>query len=125
MAGATREAVAHLAVRPAAMTERLRPYLRCYSSHRPTDDHGVRPNVLVAFDDDLAASRFLRVAADALAGTGTVLPILVAHRGLVEREGPPGRAWLAPGGGWEPDFPVPQAFVRRWRTEPERRRDLS
>ena len=28
------------AVRPATMTQRLAPYLRYYSSHRPTDDHG-------------------------------------------------------------------------------------
>ena len=31
------------AVRPSTMSDRLAPYLRYYSSHRPTDDHGVRP----------------------------------------------------------------------------------
>ena len=34
------------AVRPTTMADRLAPYLRCYSTHRPTDDHGVRPAVL-------------------------------------------------------------------------------
>ena len=33
-----------------------------YASQRPTDDHGVRPAVLVVFDDELAAGHFLRVA---------------------------------------------------------------
>ena len=31
------------AVRPSTMSARLAPYLRYFSSHRPTDDHGVRP----------------------------------------------------------------------------------
>ena len=29
------------AVRPSTMSDRLAPYLRYFSSHRPTDDHGV------------------------------------------------------------------------------------
>ena len=33
-----------------------------YSSLRPTDDHGARPFVLVIFQEDLAATQFLRVA---------------------------------------------------------------
>ena len=39
------------AVRPSTMSQRLAPYLRYFSSHRPTDDHGVCPSVLVVFDD--------------------------------------------------------------------------
>ena len=35
------------AVRPSTMSARLAPYLRYFSSHRLTDDHGVRPSVLV------------------------------------------------------------------------------
>ena len=42
------------AVRPSTMSARLAPYLRYYSSHRPTDDHGAQPAVLVVFDDDIA-----------------------------------------------------------------------
>ena len=38
------------AVRPATMSERLAPYLRYYSTHRPADDHGVLPDVLVVFE---------------------------------------------------------------------------
>ena len=37
--------------------------------------------------------------------TRTPLPLLVSHRGLTEREGPLGKAWLAPGGGFEPVRP--------------------
>ena len=50
------------AVRPSTMSARLAPYLRYFSSHRPTDDHGVRPSVLVVFDDDIAQTHFLHVA---------------------------------------------------------------
>ncbi len=96
------------AVRPVAMEARLAPYLRYYSSHRPIDDHGARPMVLVVYHEDLAATQFLRVAAEEMVRTGTVLPLLVSHRKLLEREGPLGRAWFVPGGGWEADFPLPQ-----------------
>ncbi len=85
------------AVRPVTMAARLAPYLRYYSSHRPTDDHGARPDVLVVFHDDLAATHFLRIAQEETARAGVAVPLLVSHRGLVEREGPLGRAWLTPG----------------------------
>ena len=88
------------AVRPGTMAARLAPYLRYYSSHRPTDDHGARPAVLIVFHEDLAATHFLRVALEEMVRTRTPLPLLVSHRGLLEREGPLGRAWLAPGGGF-------------------------
>ena len=85
------------AVRPVTMAARLAPYLRYYSSHRPTDDHGARPDVLVVFHDELAATHFLRIAREETARAGVDLPLLVSHRDLVEREGPLGRAWLLPG----------------------------
>ena len=85
------------AVRPVTMTARLAPYLRYYSSHRPTDDHGAYPDVLVVFDDDIAQTHFLRVAREEMARTGVTVPLLVSHRRLLEREGPLGRAWLTPG----------------------------
>ncbi len=93
------------AVRPVTMAERLAPYLRYYSSHRPIDDHGARPAVLVVFHEDLAATHFLRVALEEMVRTRTPLPLLVSHRGLLEREGPLGRSWLAPGEGFEPYSP--------------------
>ena len=85
------------AVRPVTMAARLAPYQRYYSSHRPTDDHGARPDVLVVFDDDIAQTHFLRIAREEMARAGVEVPLLVSHRELVEREGPLGRAWLAPG----------------------------
>ena len=94
------------AVRPVTMTERLAPYLRYYSSHRPTDDHGARPTVLVVFHEDLAVTHFLRVALEEMVRTRTPLPLLVSHRGLLEREGPLGPAWLAPGQGFDPMSPI-------------------
>ena len=104
------------AVRPGTMAARLAPYLRYYSSHRPTDDHGARPAVLIVFHEDLAATHFLRVALEEMVRTRTPLPLLVSHRGLLEREGPLGRAWLAPGGGFEPDFPLPQPATIQSKT---------
>ena len=96
------------AVRPVTMAARLAPYLRYYSTQRPTDDHGARPAVLVVFHENIAATHFLRVALEEMVRTRTVLPLLVSHRELLEWEGPLGRAWLAPGKGWQPDFPLPQ-----------------
>ena len=84
-------------MRPATMASRLAPYLRYYSSHRPTDDHGVQPVVLVVFEDEVAQAHFLRVAKAEMARTGVSLPLFVSHRELLEREGPLGRAWSAAG----------------------------
>ena len=89
------------AVRPATMSQRLAPYLRYYSSHRPTDDNGVRPAVLVVFDDDSAATHFLRLAREETARTKTTLPLWVSHGAVIDALGPLGRAWRTPG-DWEP-----------------------
>ena len=96
------------AVRPATMAARLAPYLRYYSTHRPTDDHGVCPAVLVVFHEEMAATHFMRVAVEEMARSRTPLPLLVSHRGLLDREGPLGSAWLAPASDWRPEFPLPQ-----------------
>ena len=88
------------AVRPVTMAARIAPYLRYYASNRPLDDHGVVPLVLVVFDDDLAASHFLRVAADEMKRAGVRVPLRVSHRAALERSGPLGAAWQKPG-SWE------------------------
>ncbi len=89
------------AVRPATMSQRLAPYLRYYSSHRPTDDNGVRPAVLVVFDDDTAATHFLRLAREETARRKATLPLWVSHGAAISALGPLGRAWRTPG-DWEP-----------------------
>ena len=92
------------AVRPSTMAARLAPYLRYYSSHRPTDDHGVRPEVLVVFDDDIAASHFLRVAQEEMERARVSVPLRVSHKDAIQALGPLGRAWRTPG-VWEPAHP--------------------
>ena len=94
------------AVRPATMAQRLAPYLRYYSSRRPADDHGARPLVLVVFDDPVAPTHFLEVARREMLRVRAPLPLLASHRELVEQEGPLGRAWLKPGGDFEPVEPL-------------------
>lgn len=84
------------AVRPATMADRIAPYLRYYSSPRPTDDHGSRPTVLVVFEDEIAQTHFLRVARDEMERTGVSVPLRVSNRSLLERVGPLGRAWSEP-----------------------------
>ena len=96
------------AVRPSTMAARLAPYLRYYSSHRPDDDHGAQPAVLVVFSDDIAATNFLRVAREQTAQARVAMPLLVSHEGLLEREGPLGRAWRTPD-GWESVRPLPNS----------------
>jgi len=94
------------AVRPATMAQRLAPYLRYYSSHRPADDHGHRPLVLVVFDDPVAPTHFLEVARREMLRVRVPLPLLASHREPLEREGPLGPAWLAPGGDFQPVEPL-------------------
>ena len=96
------------AVRPSTMSARLASYLRYFSSHRPTDDHGVRPSVLVVFDDDIAQTHFLRVAREEMQAKRVEVPLWVSHREAIEQMGPLGRAWRTPG-QWE----SPQALPPR------------
>ena len=87
------------------MADRLAPYLRYYASQRPADDHGLRPAVLVVFEDELAAHHFLRVARAEMHSARAALPLWVSHRRLLAREGPLGGAWNAPdasGATWLP-----------------------
>ena len=93
------------AVRPSTMSDRLAPYLRYYSSHRPTDDHGTRPAVLVVFDDDIARTHFLRVAREETHESRVNVPLLVSHREAIDALGPMGHAWHTPA-----DRETPQAL---------------
>ena len=95
------------AVRPATMADRIGPYLRYYSSHRPTDDNGSRPIVLVVFEDEIAQTHFLRVAQGEMARTGVSVPVRVSHRSVIERVGPLGRAWIGPNGS-DPGYALPR-----------------
>ncbi len=86
------------AVRPATMATRLAPYLRYYSTHRPIDDHGVEPSVLVVLRDDIAVTHFLRVARDEMDRLGAEVPLSVTHAAALEDLGPLGLAWRRPRG---------------------------
>ncbi len=96
------------AVRPSTMSQRLAPYLRYYSSHRPTDDHGTRPAVLVVFEDEIAQTHFLRVAREEMRAEGASVPLWVSHRDAIDALGPLGRAWRTPGEWGSPQSPTPQ-----------------
>ena len=85
------------AVRPATMAARLAPYLRYYSSRRPTDAHDARPVLLVVFHGELAPTHFLRVAGEEMQRTGIEVPLWVSHRSLVDDLGPLGRVWRKTG----------------------------
>ena len=89
------------AVRPSTMATRIAPYLRYYLSRSPIDDHGARPSVLIVFDDDIAATNFLRVARDEMDRAGVSVPLWVSHSAVIDALGPLGRAWRSPG-DWEP-----------------------
>ena len=93
------------AVRPATMADRIAPYLRYYSSHRPIDDHGAAPFLLTVFDDPIAQTHFLEVARREMDRLRTTVPLLVSNREAVERAGPLGPAWLIPG-HWDPVAPL-------------------
>ncbi|MCY3656907.1 MAG: hypothetical protein OXG95_09920 [Chloroflexi bacterium] len=80
------------------MAARLAPYLRYYASHRPTDDHGLRPAVLVVLRDEITADHFLRVAAREMERARVRLPLWVSHEALLDAEGPFGEVWRPPRG---------------------------
>ncbi|MYE33030.1 MAG: hypothetical protein F4X80_10345, partial [Chloroflexi bacterium] len=84
------------AVRPSTMAARLAPYLRYYASHRPTDDHGVRPALLVVLRDEITADHFLRVARREMDRAHVALPLWVSHEALLDAEGPFGGGWRSP-----------------------------
>ena len=67
------------AVRPVTMEARLVPYLRYYASHRPTDDHGVRPLIVVTFQDPIAAVHFGLAAGPSHRANKPQLPLRVTH----------------------------------------------
>ena len=96
------------AVRPSTMSARLAPYLRYYSSHRPTDDHGTRPGVLIVLDDDIARTHFLRLAREEMQAHGVTVPLWVSHRAAIEELGPLGRAWRTPNDPESPRALPPQ-----------------
>ena len=81
------------AVRPVTMAGRIAPYLRYFSTHRPIDDQGVQPAILIVFDDELVATHFLGVASEEMKVARVNLPLKVSHRGLLKRVGPLGPAW--------------------------------
>ena len=81
------------AVRPVTMAARIAPYLRYFSSRRPTDDHGAQPAFLVVFDDELAAGHFLRVTWKDIARARFGIPLWVSHKAATNELGPLGTAW--------------------------------
>ena len=85
------------AVRPITMAARIAPYLRYYSTHRPTDDHGTEPSLLVVFDDDVAETHFRRIANEEMDSERVRVPLWVSQRSLLEQVGPLGAAWRTPG----------------------------
>ncbi|MDE2843835.1 MAG: hypothetical protein OXN21_10695 [Chloroflexota bacterium] len=62
--------------------------------------------MLVVFDDELAATHFLRLAMEEMDQAGVEVPLRVSHKSALERHGPLGRAWLTPG-TWQPDHAFP------------------
>ena len=93
------------AIRPKTMRARLAPYLRYFSTRRPTDDHGAQPRLLVVFDDPLAATQFLRVARSEMERTRVSVPLFVSDPELIGRHGPLGAAWRTID-SWQPVGPL-------------------
>ena len=93
------------AVRPVTMATRLAPYLRYFMTRRPLDGHRELPLVLVVFDDELAATHFLRLASREMERAGVEVPLRVSHKAALERLWPLGRVWLEPGVGASPRPP--------------------
>ncbi len=98
------------AVRPSTMSQRLAPYLRYYASHRPTDDHGARPDVLIVLGDDIAQTHFLRLAREEMQAASVNVPLWVSHEEAIERMGPLGRTWRTPFDPYRPQSLPPRTL---------------
>ena len=86
------------AVRPTTMAARIAPLSPLL--HRPPPPGRPRRNsqaVLVVFDDDIAASHFVRVANNEMRRAGVRVPLWVSHKAALEELGPLGTAWQRPG----------------------------
>ena len=92
------------AVRPVTMVARIAPYLRYYSSHRPTDDHGT-PSLPSSSSSRTRSPRHTSCASQVRRwhAPESTVPLLVSHRSLLERVGPLGRAWRSRDGYGTPD----------------------
>ncbi len=88
------------AIRPRTMAARLAPYLRYFQGRRPLDDHGAQPRLVIVFEQDLLASRFLRVARDEFERAGVDVPLFVSDRERLQADGPLGSIWLS-AEGWD------------------------
>ncbi|MCY3557863.1 MAG: hypothetical protein OXH13_04380 [Chloroflexi bacterium] len=88
------------AIRPKTMATRLAPYLRYFAGSRPLDDHGAVPRLLVVFEQDLPASRFMTVARGEMERTDVQIPLFVSDRERIESAGPLGTVWLS-GSDWQ------------------------
>lgn len=82
------------AIRPKTMAARLAPYLRYFEGRRPLDDHGAVPRLLVVFEHDLLASRFMTVARGEMERTEVQIPLFVSDRERIETAGTLGSVWL-------------------------------
>lgn len=60
---------------------------------RPVEDHGATPLVLVAFDDELAADHFLRVARKEREHARVDIPLFISDADTLANCGPFGPAW--------------------------------
>ena len=83
--------------RPTNMTDRLAPYMRYYATRRPLEDHGVIPQILVVFEDELAVSHFLRLAEKEMSRAQVSLPLFITSAAEVGRGGPLAPIWRSPG----------------------------
>ena len=60
----------------------------------------------MVFDDDIAATHFLRVAREEMQSARVAVPLWVSHRQAIAQLGPLGRAWRAPS-RWESPQELP------------------
>ena len=74
------------AVRPTTMKERLAPYLRYYSTRRPTDDHGGQPQLILVARDEIAATHFRQTASAGFREGWPHLPLYIFSHNFFQLE---------------------------------------
>ena len=70
------------------MTDKILPWLRYFSTHRPYEDFCGTLKLLFVLADERVETKFLEVAEDLCSRTGLAIPLITSHRSLLDQKSP-------------------------------------
>ena len=70
------------------MTDKILPWLRYFSTHRPYEDFRGTLKLLFVLTNERVETTFLEVASDLCSRTGLVIPLLTTYKSLLDQQAP-------------------------------------